>query len=132
MKRLADLAKAAPCSRRSSSADRSGSPLEPRAGIAGAVVATSRLMKRARQDRLHFDFETFMDVVDIVGGIVAVVGAGAAIAGTFARRAAALAKEGATLAELRMPRRGSSGSGAWRWRSAGSTSSASSRTSARR
>lgn len=50
--------------------------------VAGAIVAIDSLSRRSRGDRLHWDFETIMDVTAIVGGVA---GAGGALLGTLAR-----------------------------------------------
>jgi Bacterial toxin 4 len=98
MQRLSDLAKAAMLA-----ALVVGGPvglaIGAAGGIAGAVVAAHRMSRRAAGDRLHLDFETFMDIVDIVGGVISVVQIGTGIIGQVARAGTAL-KAGATTEKL--------------------------------
>ena len=69
-------------------------------GIAGAVVAAHRMARRAEGDRLRLDYETFTDIVDIIGGLVSVVSVGTAAIGAAARRGTALARAGASAEDL--------------------------------
>ncbi len=70
-------------------------------GVAGGVVAFDRMVRRAHGDRLHLDWETFGDVLDIVGGVVGVLSGALEVAGSIAREGAAAARAGASVVDLR-------------------------------
>jgi hypothetical protein len=54
-------------------------------GVAGAVVAADSLMRRHDAGRLRWDFQTVMDVISVIGGVVA-VGQGATALARGAQR----------------------------------------------
>lgn len=98
--RLSDLAKAAMVAGLVVSGP-AGVAIGAIGGVAGGVVALDRMVRRAHGDRLHLDWETFGDVLDIVGGVVGVFSGALEVAGSVAREGTALARAGATVEELR-------------------------------
>ena len=69
-------------------------------GLAGGAVAVHRMSNRAEGDRLRLDYDTFVDILGIVGAVAAVVGPIASAAAAVGRATVLAAREAGDVARV--------------------------------